>query len=35
MEGLIDEATKYETIALANALSNKVEDKEELKLVSK
>lgn len=34
-KGLIDEATKKEAVALANALSEKVEDKEGLKVVNK
>ncbi len=34
-KGLIDKATKREAIALVNALSNKVENKEGLKVVSK
>ena len=34
-KGLIDEATKREAIALANALNTKTEEKEVLKVVSK
>ena len=34
-KGIIDEATKREAIALVNALSNKAEEKEGLKVVSK
>jgi len=34
-KGLIDEATKQEALTLVSALSNKVEDKEGLKVVSK
>ena len=34
-KGIIDEATKKEAISLVNALSNKVEQKEGLKVVSK
>jgi hypothetical protein len=34
-KGTIDEATKHEAITLVNALSNKTEEKEELKVISK
>ncbi len=34
-KGIIDEATKHEAITLVNALSNKTEEKEELKVISK
>jgi hypothetical protein len=34
-KGLIDQATKHEAITLVNALSNKAEEKQELKVVSK
>ena len=34
-KGIIDEATKKEAIALVNALSNKAEEKESLKVIGK
>ena len=34
-KGLIDEATKHEATLLVNVLSNKVEEKQGLKVVSK
>jgi len=34
-KGIIDEATKHEAITLVNALSNKIEEREELKVISK
>ena len=34
-KGLIEQATKHETTLLVNALSNKAEEKEKLKVVSK
>jgi hypothetical protein len=34
-KGLIDEATKHEATLLVNALSNQIEEKQGLKVVSK